>query len=90
MQAIKHPDVPSMLEALRVKGMRQEDISKATGFSQNFISDLKRGRSGFRRSANYIRLFALYAERVLGQRLALVPLPRRGASKPRQAARRCA
>ena len=70
---IKFPGFAKVIIALQDKaGMKQCEIRDATGLSQPFLSGLK---SGYRATIHFesgLKLFSLYAERVLKKKLALV------------------
>lgn len=84
------PNPKAMVCALQeVCGLTQTEIGLHVGLSQNAISDIKRGRTASIQLRHGLRLLSLYAERVLGRELALVPVRGKAKARRPQAARRC-
>lgn len=70
------PGIPSlrhMVHSLKAAGMTQREIGRVLNCQQNFISNMS---TGLRAGCSFpigMRLYRLYANRVLGMNLALVP-----------------
>jgi transcriptional regulator with XRE-family HTH domain len=71
---LPHPGWIKIVKAVRSTGMRQVDIAGHTGMSQNFISNLLRGKRFSPRFDRGLKLYLLYLERVLKKRLVAVTL----------------
>ena len=70
---LKHPGWPKMIETLQRRcHMTQGQIGREVGLSQNFLSNVKNGKRASIQYEPGLKLFGLYARRVLGRKLALV------------------
>lgn len=72
MQPIKFPGCSEAIIALEKVGMTQEEIKQATTISQGGLSNLKTKRRTSVNLEKGLLLVALYADRVLGKRVAFV------------------
>jgi transcriptional regulator with XRE-family HTH domain len=86
---IEIPNPKDMVAALQQHGLTQTEIGLHIGLSQEFVSNLKTGIAASIRLKEGLRLLSLYAERVLGRELALVPVRGKAKARRPQAARRC-
>lgn len=81
VQEVEVPPFHVIVGALQGKGMSQRDIADEVDSSQPFISDLARQEREQCEFPMGMRLYKLYARKVLGQEIVLVPVrkPRRRA-----------
>lgn len=80
MRALVGRNVKRLREKL---GLTQEELAEKSGFSQQYLSDLERGR----RNPTIVSVYELAQALGVGH-LDLLRVPRQGKAKPRKAATR--
>lgn len=61
---LPHPGWPAIVLALKACGLSQQAVAQKTGMSQNFISNLLRGKRHDPRFDRGLKLYVLYLNRV--------------------------
>ena len=69
---LKRPSWSKIIDALMKAGMRQHQIGAKTGISQPFLSNLRRKHRASIEFDAGLKLYSLYAERVLDKAVRLV------------------